>query len=159
MSTETIQEMEHRWLMLMEAVDIKSGVRRFERDAKYARDVHALRVQIEERKAAEVSQPKINVDMLRWIDRVQGATTKDGKRLAAETSPAGTATRIKLERARAQVLSGQSLSAETIAATEADLKAAGAELPAVDPTPKHYRPLLPPAVDTTPVLPQPMITY
>jgi hypothetical protein len=178
---ETIKQMEDRWLVLMAARDPKTNERIAERDLHYAAECQALRVQIEERKAAETARPQISAEQLRqleWLDRLQGArltkTTWDAKTGKATTevlgramddpSPRGSQFRENVEQARIRVYAGQALTAEQIAATEANITAQGVALPAptvrLEPTlrekqlaaegahgpgmppPHHYAPLL-----------------
>jgi hypothetical protein len=164
---ETTKQMEDRWLVLMAARDPKTNERIAERDLHYAAECQALRVQIEERKAAETARPQISAEQLRqleWLDRLQGTRGKDGKRVHDDMSWRGDEFRGNVDRARRLLYSGQTLTQEQITATEAratergetipepsaareptlrekQLAAEGAHGPGMPP-PHHYAPLL-----------------
>lgn len=132
MSTETLKEMEDRWLVLMAATDPKSGERIYARDLKYAREVTALRVQIEDRKAAEPARPQISEQQLKqlaWLDRAMYATDKNGKRRYQEMTPQGTTFRKNITNLRQSVLNGQPLPASVVENTERDFAEKGITMP------------------------------
>lgn len=125
--SESIQEMENRWALLVSAKDQRTGVRITDTDAKYARECMALRVQIEERKKAEASGPQINPQQLAWLNRLAGATDKNGQPLIKPGDPKTAETARRLFNMRIRHANGEDLSAE-MAQTEANFTAAGAKL-------------------------------
>jgi len=135
--TETIQDMENRWTGLMAARygagHPRAGERMTDVDAKYAREVFALGVQISERKAAEAAQPQINQDQLAWLEQAQGATDKDGKRLYQP----GSVYQQNLEAARKKVLEGGDIAGLRISTEGAKLG------PSFAPPTDHQRQLAP----------------
>lgn len=173
MSEQTLKQMEDDWYLKMAARYGKdhprSGERIFECDGKYMREVTALAVQIEQRKTAEASRPQINQDQLNWLNRVQAATDKDGKRPAQEISQKGTQLRKNLDDARQDVFGGKPLSAELIAGTEAEFARQGVTMPALTARPATTHRdmdgnvvgntvLMPNAVDIAPALAQSIST-
>jgi hypothetical protein len=108
--SESIQEMENRWAGLMAARygadHPRAGERINDVDAKYAREVFALAVQIDGLKKAAASQPQINHAQLEWLNQAQGATDKDGKRLYQPGSKFAE----NIQAARAKVLEGGDIS-------------------------------------------------
>ncbi len=129
MSVETVREMENRWHLMMAATDPKTGRRVAESDLRYAADCHKLRVEIEDRKAAETARPQISptqLDQLAWLDRLQAAryTGDDGKvlgRVVDDPTPKGSKFRQNVELARQRIYAGGTLTSEQIAATEASI--------------------------------------
>lgn len=141
MSTETLQEMENRWALLMAATYSEGrfkGERVSNRDPKYARETTALRVQIEERRAAEIARPQISAQQLaqlEQLDVIQNARDKQGKPLGMEMSERGSRFRQNLHTARQHVLEGRDIT-QTLAKTESTLKEQGGTLPTLMPRPK-----------------------
>lgn len=137
MSNETLQQMEHRWHLMMAATDSRTGQRITDRDPKYAREAQALRVEIETRRAAEVARPQISqqqIAQLEWLDRAQGATDKSGQRLYQP----GTKWAHNLETVRAKAVAGEDITAN-IASAERVLAEQGGEMPITVPRPPTGR--------------------
>jgi hypothetical protein len=112
-----LKELEDRWAVQMAAVyppgHRHAGQRVFEVDQKYARATTALRVQIEELRAAEAARPQINAAQLAWLNRAQAAVDKTGKRLYQP----GSVYERNVNAASAKVREGGDISG-TIASTE-----------------------------------------
>jgi len=147
----TITELENQWHLQMAAEYPPghrfAGQRLFNVDPKYARDVTALRVRIEQMKQAEASAPQISPDQiaqLKWLDRVATARDAEGKQLLFAMTTQGSALRKSLEQARQRVTDGKLLSQEDVKAIGQAASGAGAasypETPAA-----QGRHLLPPA--------------
>jgi hypothetical protein len=119
--SETIQEMENRWAALMAARYGKDHPRSGERitdvDAKYARDVFVLGVQIDGLKKAAQAQPQINQAQLDWLNQAQGATDKNGRRLYQP----GTVFQKNVDDARKLVLEGGDISGMRVSTEGAKL--------------------------------------
>ena len=134
----TLREMENQLALALDARYPQghrlAGQLRYDHDERYKHAVAALRVQVETQRQAEASAPQINADQLRWLERVRSAKTADGRVPLLEISAQATKLRSNLQRAHAQILSGKSLTAEQIAATERDLAAQGAVMPATAPS-------------------------
>ena len=132
MSEETLKQMQDRHALLMAARDPRTNERIFERDKKYAREVFALGVQIEERKAAEAARPQINqqqLEQIAWLNRLRGVRDADGKPLLFDTGPNGRTFRTKLDRAQAAIERGEDIT-PLITATTNDMAARKLTLPA-----------------------------
>jgi len=157
--SESLKEMQDRHAILMAATDPKTGVRIYERDGKYQREVFALGVAIEDRKVAEAPGAQIAAHQLKqfeWLDRAQAARDKSGARMT-EQNISGTTHSTEfaknLDKARQSVIEGRLLTPEFISNTERNLAEQGATMPAA--------PTAAPVRDTTPVAPlaQPTLSF
>lgn len=115
MSDLTLKQMEDDWTLKMAARNSR-GQRLFEIDARYRNDVTALGVQIAERKKAEAATPQISQDQLDWLNRAQGATDKDGRRLTENPAYAK-----GLREAREKVFAGGDIAGMTLGVEGAKL--------------------------------------
>lgn len=152
--SESIQEMEDRWTLAnvarYDANHPKAGQRIVDADPKYAREVFALRTQIEERKQVETPGPQINqqqLDQLNWLQRVRVAKGSDGKPLVLDRTPAGSSFRLNVHRAEQRIGAGESIN-DLIAGTERDFTAKGITMPAAPLTPIVPVVTLPQAINT-----------
>ena len=133
--TESIKDLENRWHLLMAATNPKTGQRVYETNLQYQRECHALRTQIESLKAAEAvaaSRAQISpaqIAQLEYLDRLQGARDKDGKRVWSDLSPKGQQFRANVDQARQKIYLGGTLSDAQLAATQAVVEAQGATVP------------------------------
>ena len=170
--SETTQQMEDRWLLLVSATNPKTGLRVTETDLKYARECHALRVVIEERKAAEASRPQISqtqLDQLAWLDRLQGAKDPSGRRIFDDQSLRGQKFRANVFAMQAKIHAGESLPQEMLDRTAAEIAKQHVTLPERVHAPQQAAivgklqsesalPRLPPASFNPTALQQPTIT-
>lgn len=131
MTVETIESMENRWALLMAARNQK-GERIHDIDVKYQRECMALRVQIEERKAAEAKRPQISktqLEQLQWLDRLRGTRDAEGRPLLLDKGQKGTTFRENIYNVQRRLDRGEDISGD-IAATERELTAQKLALPA-----------------------------
>ncbi len=142
--TETIKEMQDRWTVNMAARygagHPRAGERIADVDAKYARDQFELGVRISDLIKAQAAQPRINEQQLQWLNRLQGAMTKEKleqRNAAGEVVVPGEPSKRlyepgseyqrRLDKLRVRHENGENLSAE-MATVEANFTRVGAEL-------------------------------
>lgn len=108
----TLQELENKWALMMAAVDPRTGERVADRDLKYRREAFALRVQIEERKAAEAKRVEVSPNQnaqIEWLNRLATARGENGRQLWFEHTPESHQLRVAIDGARAKLVDGKPL--------------------------------------------------
>ena len=126
--SESLKDMKDRWAILLAAT--QNGVRVYERNLHYAKEVNQLGVQIAEREAAEVARPQINatqLEQLAWIDRMQAVRDINGRRLTDSNFEFAQ----RVDKARARIYAGENLPQTLISNTEADIVRIKATTPEV----------------------------
>jgi hypothetical protein len=123
--SETIQEMEGRWTILMAARNPQTGKRLYETEAAYHRECEVLRMEIAKQKPPE-DRPRISAEQLRqineqsrWLEQYKGTRTADGRQLYFDVSQEASAFRSKIDKAQKMLAAGTPIDPAWITDAEA----------------------------------------